>query len=235
VIWRAPPKSRVYLVSFLFRYGSKALCDFTGGIVFRASSSIGGRLFTCNMIKQVLLLPASLFAFQLVKEIPAANLPWRLVWVLLVVWSANFLILLAIMKPEYTRSFFSSETGAERVRALFLDANDVERETHIADATKAAIIMKPQVLWAPIRDDVKEWILANYSNWEMERPGWFTDAWKAALDDDMIPQLELRELVASGQRALTVKAKRIVKGSEPQASYRRSPKSSRRIYSEISE
>jgi hypothetical protein len=65
---------------------------------------------------------------------------------------------------------------------LFLDNTD--------DAVKALIMKKNKIQWLPIRNDVREWIFANWTAWEDERPAWFTDAWLRRLDADMVPSAE---------------------------------------------
>ena len=49
-------------------------------------------------------------------------------------------------------------------------------------------------MWLSIRDDVKTWTLENWERWEEEKPEFFNDAWKANVDDDMIPPASLRRL-----------------------------------------
>jgi hypothetical protein len=51
-----------------------------------------------------------------------------------------------------------------------------------------------------IRDDVKAWTLENWERWEEEKPEWFSDAWKAKIDDDMIPPASLRRLNGGGSQ-----------------------------------
>jgi hypothetical protein len=44
--------------------------------------------------------------------------------------------------------------------------------------------------------------MENWERWEEEKPEFFNDAWKASVDDDMIPPASLRALDggASGRR-----------------------------------
>jgi hypothetical protein len=45
---------------------------------------------------------------------------------------------------------------------------------------------------------VKSWTVENWERWEEEEPEWFNDAWKAGVDDDMIPPGSLRKMNAGG-------------------------------------
>jgi hypothetical protein len=54
------------------------------------------------------------------------------------------------------------------------------------------------IKWVSIRDDVKAWTLENWERWEDEKPAWINDAFKAAIDDDMIPPDSLRRMNGGG-------------------------------------
>jgi hypothetical protein len=47
---------------------------------------------------------------------------------------------------------------------------------------------------------VKAWTLENWERWEEDKPEWFNAAWKAGVDDDMIPPEILRKLNGGSQR-----------------------------------
>ena len=49
-------------------------------------------------------------------------------------------------------------------------------------------------LWKKIEKEVKEWTLANWGRWEVEKPVWFDENFKACVPDDFIPKLSLEEL-----------------------------------------
>ena len=51
-----------------------------------------------------------------------------------------------------------------------------------------------------IRDDVKDWTMENWERWEAEKPSFFNDAFRAAVDDDMIPVESLRGMKGEGGR-----------------------------------
>jgi hypothetical protein len=51
-----------------------------------------------------------------------------------------------------------------------------------------------------IRDDVKDWTMENWERWEAEKPSFFNDAFRAAVDDDMIPAESLRGMKGEGVR-----------------------------------
>lgn len=53
-------------------------------------------------------------------------------------------------------------------------------------------------LWREIREEVREWCLDGWETWEEEEPWWFNDAWKARVDEDMIPGDSLDRLKGEG-------------------------------------
>ena len=110
-------------------------------------------------------------------------------WVLLSVsaaWLVAFAIFIRLMKKEYRRTFFSFESGNERCQSYFLNG--------ITDSVKIRTLDHNKRKWEPIRERVKAWTLSNWDRWEDEKPEWFTERWKAGLDDDMIPAAALVEL-----------------------------------------
>jgi hypothetical protein len=66
------------------------------------------------------------------------------------------------------------------------------------DEQKSAMLRRNKKQWASIRDDVKAWTMENRERGEEEKPAFFNDAFKASVDDDMIPPSSLRELNGGG-------------------------------------
>jgi hypothetical protein len=115
---------------------------------------------------------------------------WMMVGSLSSAWALNFAAFLLFMKKSYLSTFFSLQTGHAWVKAMFLECTD--------DRQKIRTLRKNKKQWLSIRPDVKAWTLENWERWEEERPEWFNDAWKAGVDDDMIPPASLRALSGVG-------------------------------------
>jgi hypothetical protein len=115
---------------------------------------------------------------------------WIMVGALSGAWALFFVAFLKLMNSRHRATFFTTQTGGEWARSLFLEG---ER-----DITKIIPIGFNKKRWLPIRDDVKAWTLENWERWEEEKPTWFTDAWKRNLDDDMIPAESLRRMNDGG-------------------------------------
>lgn len=127
------------------------------------------------------------------EEVMEEGLAWTIVGALSGGWICSFLAILMLMQKRYWRTFFSRQTGREWVRSLFEDEGR-------SDLVKIMPLGFNKRLWAPIREDVKEWTLEKWTSWEEEQPDWFQDAWKETLDDDMIPRRSLAEMNGGGLR-----------------------------------
>ncbi|GMI32162.1 hypothetical protein TeGR_g11318 [Tetraparma gracilis] len=180
--------------SFVFRLMVKVLVDFTGVVQFRGAGEMGGCYFSFNMI---MALAASLVSTHIyyasLEEGKEAVMEEADAWMMvgglsggLICFEAAFLLL---MKPGFWGTFFSTQTGYQYVQSKFL------RE---GDENKKAVFKYNKKQWKSIRDDVKAWTMENWERWEEEKPEWFNDAWKAGVDDDMIPPASLGALNGGG-------------------------------------
>ena len=70
------------------------------------------------------------------------------------------------------------------------------------DDVKSAVVGCNRKKWKAIEGDVKVWVLENWEGWEEEKPGFFTENFKASLDDDWLTPSELRrqKMVGGGER-----------------------------------
>jgi hypothetical protein len=104
---------------------------------------------------------------------------------LFAVWAFAALGVWLIMKPEYRRTFWSTQTGYAFSQSYFLD-NDGN------DAKRIGIFGMNERHWRAIRDRVRQWVLAMYATWQALKPVWFTDTVKAQIPDAFIPTEALR-------------------------------------------
>lgn len=80
---------------------------------------------------------------------------------------------------QYRHTFYSTETGAQMTRKLFLEGKD--------DSEKSYLIGCNENHWSTIKDKVAAWMTEGWERWEEEKPEWFTDKWKASVPEDMKP------------------------------------------------
>ena len=115
---------------------------------------------------------------------------WMIVGGLSGLWVSFFACFLLLMKRKYVATFFSFQSGHAWVQSYFVSGQTDEKKKQIHEFNKKQ--------WASIRGDVKAWTLENWERWEEEKPEWFTAAFKASVDDDMIPPASLRRLNGGG-------------------------------------
>ena len=113
---------------------------------------------------------------------------------LLGTWLLSAFLFFFKIKPAYWSTFYSTRTGCQQAMSYFLDYDD--------DATKSIVFGNHPVLWKKIEHEVKEWTLANWSQWEVEKPEWFSKHFKEIVPDRFIPKTALERLhkEAGGER-----------------------------------
>jgi len=173
--------------------GMKTITDFTGVIQFRGDAELGGLFWTVNMFLALLASYVSVFVYfasggDSVSERVAGleieeRVAWTLVGSLSGAWVVVFGVFLLLMKKEYRRTFFTTMTGKQQVMDRF-SADD--------EAVKAAVLKKNKKMWRAIREDVKEWVRANWWRWKEEKPEWFSLAWQSKVPVDWITDVEER-------------------------------------------
>ncbi len=104
---------------------------------------------------------------------------------LFAVWAFAALGVWLTMKPEYRRTFWSTQSGYAYSQSCFLDNEG-------NDAKRIGIFSMNERHWRAIRDRVMQWVLAAYAAWQALKPNWFTDAVKAQIPDAFIPTEALR-------------------------------------------
>jgi hypothetical protein len=117
---------------------------------------------------------------------------WHVVGSLSGAWLVFFLTFLLLMKSKFVSTFFSLQTGHAWVKSFFLDYEE--------DRIKMFVHGQNRKQWASIREDVKQYTMENWERWEEEKPEWFSDNFRAAVDDDMIPPESLRKLKIAGSK-----------------------------------
>ena len=111
---------------------------------------------------------------------------------LLGTWLLSAFLFFFKIKRSYWTTFYSTRTGCQEAMSNFLDnGNDARRSFIFNDHTD---------LWKKIEHEVQQWTLANWHKWEVEKPAWFTEAFKESVPDHMIPQMSPEALHKGGGR-----------------------------------
>jgi len=94
-------------------------------------------------------------------------------------------VFLLLMKKGYRRTFFTTRLGKQWAMDFFVKGVD--------DEQKAAVMGCNRAQWRAIREDVKEWVQANWWRWKEEKPEWFDLAWQSKVAKEWITDVEERE------------------------------------------
>jgi hypothetical protein len=187
-------------VSFAWRFINKVIVDYTGNVHFRGSAELGGLYWSFNIIVAVVspFLVVKLYfanaAAKNIKVVVSEKVAWSIVGLLSGMWLLSSLCFLKLMKKKYRKTFISAETGNEWAMSFFLKGD--------TDAKRVKPLRINKNKWRKIRPEMKEFVLANWDKWDEERPEFFSDAFKARVDDDMVPAAELKKqkVLGGGQR-----------------------------------
>ncbi|GMH85717.1 hypothetical protein TrST_g4793 [Triparma strigata] len=184
------------LFSLCIPIGTKVISDYTGLVFFRHPNFLGG-FWSINM---VLTFIGMIFATILYSEGSVGGVAGggvdadtdtaadfentrvlRITTVItscLSLWLLTFLIFLKSINESHIKSFFNHETSKSYVQSFFNSPSD---------STKIVVLSYNARVWKEIRPDVKSWIAVNWTQWNYERPLWFTSSFKD-FDGDLVPE-----------------------------------------------
>ena len=121
----------------------------------------------------------------------SASVAWMLVASFVGAFVGVALLFLLTINSKYRRTFFSTQTSKEWVCSYFTKEG-------ASDESKMQIHAFRRAKWKHIREEVKEWTLANLERIDGENNEWFNAALVDQVDDDMIPAAVLRKMKMSG-------------------------------------
>jgi len=157
----------------------------------------------CYFLFNQLTTFASVFAsVYLYTSMGHEHLPAQMLWIsagsIFAAWALAYLSLVLMVKPEWRRSFWSTETISQYAHAAFHDNED--------DEHRMAIFDFQQCKWEPSKDEVRAFTHANWARWKEEKLAWFDDAMIARVPDEFIPVAEVAALNAAhgGKRRRSV-------------------------------
>ena len=121
----------------------------------------------CYFLFNQLTTFASVFAsVYLYTSMGNDHLPARTLWIstgsISSAWALTYLSLVLMVKPEWRRSFWSTETISQYAHAAFHDNED--------DEHRMAIFDFQQCKWESSRDEVREFTHSKWAGWKAEKP-----------------------------------------------------------------
>jgi hypothetical protein len=169
--------------SFVYRLLSKLMLDFCGLPHLRHPMEFGGAFWLFSILTNQAVCLFSAWAY-----IEHNDDPGKLDGILLFstfgtlagMWACALAGFLFSIERKYLHTFVSLEKGGEYAVRYF-------RDTEGDDESRIRIILYHHALWAPIRTEVKAWVIANYPRWKSEPVAWLTPGLIAKIPSDFIP------------------------------------------------
>jgi len=175
-------------VSFFVRLVVMVSTSFTAPVQFRHVDDFGGLYYCLACAGSLVTTFAATYVYfdrraeearTTFLEEDEAN---TLVSVLVAAWVSVFAVFLLSIKRSHLGTFLSVGRGCDFHMNTFL--------TSSTDEQKASIFGDNPIVWRKIRPLVSEWVKKRWWTWEEEQPEWFTDAFKASVPSDMLPEEE---------------------------------------------
>jgi hypothetical protein len=91
-----------------------------------------------------------------------------------------FAVFFLNIEKKYLHTFWSIQRGKDKTMAYFLEGK--------SDAIMFSVFKRSKHHWVSIDGIIKKWVELNWAKWEEEQPEWFTDAMKAKVPVDFIPE-----------------------------------------------
>jgi hypothetical protein len=176
-----PLGGNIEIVSSIFvRVINKIITDFTSIVHFRHPNEVGGAYWLFGLLLTMTSLPMSIcIASPYVDEIAidvASLIVRSFIPMTLLCFAAFFLTI----ERKYSHTFWSIQRGKDMTMAYFLEEK--------SDAIMFSVFKYSKHHWVSIEGEVKKWVKMNWAKWEEEQPEWFTDAMKAKVPVDFIPE-----------------------------------------------
>ncbi|GMH90953.1 hypothetical protein TL16_g11919 [Triparma laevis f. inornata] len=174
------------IVSFLLRVATKMIADFTGCIHFRHPYEVGGFVFSINYFVPLVGLILLLFVFKEENELGEKTQEYLENLTIIGGSCLCFttFVFIRLINPDYISTFFSTETGGQMTRRIFLEGDDFLKSHCFPNKNKT--------FWMPIEEKVREWLKEGWERWEDEKPVWFTDKWRARVPAEMVLKMRKR-------------------------------------------
>lgn len=147
-------------LSFLIRVIVKFIVDFTGCVHFRHPYDVGGLYYTANLFVQIAGLVSVLILIEGSFSPTTSNYMNKFGLCLGVSLICLLGLFFSTINREYTRTFFSTETGGQTLRNIFLNGDDF---------AKSQVFEKHRLYWKSIEDKVEAWVKAGRERWEEEK------------------------------------------------------------------
>ena len=172
-----------HLITFLFRLTVKIMTDFVCMFQLRHCFEVGGAYWLFSATSAHVALGVVLSVADLSHLEVSHDLLSKIALSCVLLWWAAFAGVLRMCNKDYVRTFFDTRTGAEFSRDSFFIGDDISKASYATDN---------RCMLKLYEKELALWLEEGWNTWEVTRPTWFTDAWKAGLPQDLRPEDSFR-------------------------------------------
>jgi hypothetical protein len=168
--------------SIVCRVVVKVVTDFTSIVQFRHPNEVGGMYWMFGFVLTMGSLPVAIIIAE--REDVIVNglkLAWAVVGIFIPCTVVLFAVFFFSIEKKYWGTFLSLQRGKDLTVKNFRDG---------AEDVKAKYTFKySKHHWKAIEEEVKTWVEVNWDRWEEEKPEWLTDAMRARVPVEYIPEV----------------------------------------------
>ena len=207
-----------WIVSFFARAIAKVLVDFTASIHYRHPLELGGLYWSFSQLGSHMLLGIASYLYVLdegkqeSEEIDVENengefhddenadvrMESEMVTMIAVTcfvgWVVSFSGFLLSINRDYVWTFFDRRSGPQFNQDQFYQGG--------SDYEKAECVDNHSIYYASFKEDLRNFLCANWERWRREKPEWFTKTWRKSCPPDMVPS-EVAEARGGSERRMS--------------------------------
>jgi len=181
-----------FIFSFVFRWFSKVVVDFTAIVQFRHPYELGGAfwvftlLFTHLELYAILMLKGTMASANEEGEgeevkndyFFTSETIWKIAFGLSGLWIMSLVMLWGYCEDNFRHTFWDIRTAEQYCREFYHSGDD---------EAKMSIFTLPDSFWMGFADEVEEWMSENWNRLHRDNPKWFTDGLIHSVPTVLVP------------------------------------------------
>jgi hypothetical protein len=169
------------VMSIIARVVVRVVTDFTSIVHFRHPNEVGGMYWVIGFVLTMSSLPVAIILAEsgdVAEEV--LSFAWKVVGIFIPCTVLLFAIFFFNIEKKYWGTFYSFQRGKDLTVKNFREGSDAVKAKYTFKYSKHH--------WKAIEEEVKAWIETNWERWEDEQPEWLTDAMRARVPVEYIPE-----------------------------------------------
>jgi hypothetical protein len=150
-------------------------------VLLRHPFELGGLYYSLSLFSsQAMSFIASFIYLATQKSHPIPSTPmWIALSAMLTLSMMTYGLFLYNIERSYLATFFDTRTGPQMLHDIFRLGND---------EMKAAVLQHHPSYYQKFRPQLKQWVMANWEKWVVEKPVFFSTRFLTYVPKDMIPE-----------------------------------------------